>query len=35
VLLTTVDFATFIGVKMPEDADQLQKWHRRATEALA
>ena len=31
VLLTTVDFATFVGVAMPEDATALRDWHARAT----
>ena len=31
VLLTTIDFATFVGVAMPEDATALRDWHTRAT----
>ena len=31
VLLTTIDFAVFVGVAMPEDATALRDWHARAT----
>ncbi|WP_425229520.1 glutathione S-transferase family protein [Sphingomonas sp.] len=31
VLLTTIDFATFIGITMPEDLIALAQWHARAT----
>ena len=31
VLLTTVDFADFVGVKMPEELASLRAWHARAT----
>lgn len=31
VLLTTVDFAAFVGVPMPDDAVALAAWHARAT----
>lgn len=31
VLLTTIDFAGFIGVEMPEDAANLRAWHARAS----
>lgn len=31
VLLTTIDFATFIGVPMPEELTALRAWHERAT----
>jgi glutathione S-transferase len=31
VLLTTIDFATFIGVPMPEDAEILRDWHTRVS----
>ena len=31
VLLTTIDFATFVGVEMPEEAGALRDWHARAT----
>ena len=31
VLLTTVDFATFVGVAMPPDLTALAEWHARAT----
>ncbi len=31
VLLTTIDFAAFVGVAMPEDATALRDWHARAT----
>jgi glutathione S-transferase len=31
VLLTTIDFATFIGVPMPEDATALIDWHKRVS----
>ena len=31
VLLTTIDFAAFVGVAMPEDAVALRDWHARAT----
>lgn len=32
VLLTTVDFASFIGLAMPDDVPALTDWHRRASE---
>ena len=31
VLLTTIDFADFIGMKMPDDLPALRAWHERAT----
>ena len=31
VLLTTIDFADFVGVKMPEELASLHAWHARAT----
>lgn len=31
VLLTTIDFATFVGVAMPEEFTALTDWHARAT----
>ncbi|BCA58838.1 glutathione S-transferase [Sphingomonas sp. HMP6] len=31
VLLTTIDFAVFVGVAMPEDATALRDWHARAS----
>lgn len=31
VLLTTIDFATFIGLPMPEELTSLKAWHARAT----
>lgn len=31
VLLTTIDFAAFIGVPMPEDASALHDWHARVS----
>lgn len=31
VLLTTIDFAGFIGIEMPEDAANLRAWHARAS----
>lgn len=31
VLLTTIDFAGFIGIEMPEDAENLRAWHARAS----
>ncbi len=31
VLLTTIDFATFIGVEMPGDATALRAWHDRVS----
>ena len=31
VLLTTIDFAAFVGIAMPEDATALRAWHARAT----
>jgi glutathione S-transferase len=31
ILLTTVDFAKFIGVEMPEDATALKAWHDRVS----
>ncbi len=31
VLLTTIDFADFVGVKMPEELAALRVWHERAT----
>ena len=31
VLLTTIDFATFVGVTMPDDLPHLAVWHARAT----
>ena len=31
VLLTTIDFAAFVGVPVPEDAAALKAWHDRAT----
>ena len=30
-LLTTIDFAGFIGIDMPEEAANLRDWHRRVT----
>jgi glutathione S-transferase len=31
VALTTIDFAQFIGIEMPEDARQLRAWHGRVS----
>lgn len=31
VLLTTIDFAAFVGIAMPDDAIALRDWHARAT----
>ena len=31
VLLTTIDFAAFVGVAMPDDAAALRDWHARAS----
>lgn len=31
VLLTTIDFADFVGIKMPEDLTALHAWHARAS----
>ena len=31
VLLTTVDFAAFVGIDMPQDAAAVRDWHARAT----
>ncbi len=31
VLLTTIDFAAFVGVEMPEDCANLRAWHARAS----
>ena len=31
VLLTTIDFATFVGVTMPDDLPALKGWHERAS----
>ena len=31
VLLTTIDFAAFVGVPMPDDASALKAWHARAS----
>ena len=31
VLLTTIDFATFVGIPVPGELDNLTDWHRRAT----
>ncbi|GGA53321.1 glutathione S-transferase family protein [Sphingomonas psychrolutea] len=31
VLLTTIDFAAFVGIAMPQDATALRAWHARAT----
>ncbi len=31
ILLTTIDFATFIGVEMPDDVPHLQAWHARVS----
>jgi glutathione S-transferase len=31
VLLTTIDFAAFIGVPMPEDVHALRDWHKRVS----
>jgi glutathione S-transferase len=31
VLLTTIDFATFVGLRMPDDLAHLSAWHARAT----
>jgi glutathione S-transferase len=31
VLLTTIDFAKFIGVEMPDDAPHLKAWHERVS----
>ena len=31
VLLTTIDFATFIGVPLPDDVPALSAWHARAS----
>ena len=31
VLLTTLDFATFIGVPIPEELESLRAWHERAS----
>ena len=35
VLLTTIDFATFIGLPLPADVPALAAWQARATERLA
>ena len=32
VLLTTVDFARFVGVQMPDDLTHLRAWHARASD---
>lgn len=32
VLLTTIDFAAFVGLAVPDDLDGLRVWHRRASE---
>ena len=34
-LLTTIDFAGFIGLPVPDDLDDLRRWHARATERVA
>ncbi len=31
VLLTTIDFATFVGIPVPGELDNLTEWQRRAT----
>ncbi|RZL75004.1 MAG: glutathione S-transferase, partial [Sphingomonas sp.] len=31
VLLTTIDFAKFVGVAMPDDLEHLRAWHARAS----
>jgi glutathione S-transferase len=31
VLLTTIDFADFIGLKMPEEHEALREWHQRVS----
>jgi len=31
VLLTTIDFATFVGIPVPGELDNLTDWHRRAS----
>ncbi|MEG8024140.1 glutathione binding-like protein [Sphingomonas aurantiaca] len=31
VLLTTIDFATFVGVPMPEELTHLRAWHARVS----
>ena len=31
VLLTTIDFATFVGLTLPEDLARLNDWHRRVS----
>jgi len=31
VLLTSIDFARFIGIPLPEDLDRLDDWHRRVS----
>jgi glutathione S-transferase len=31
VLLTTIDFAAFVGLRMPDDLGNLRSWHARAT----
>jgi glutathione S-transferase len=31
ILLTTIDFATFIGAGMPEDVPALTAWHARVS----
>jgi glutathione S-transferase len=31
ILLTTIDFATFIGVEMPDDVSHLKAWHQRVS----
>jgi glutathione S-transferase len=31
VLLTTIDFATFVGLRIPDDLAHLSAWHARAT----
>ena len=35
VLLTTIDFAGFIGLPIPDDLDSLKAWHKRASEQAA
>ena len=31
VLLTTIDFAKFVGIAVPDDLGHLRDWHARAT----
>ncbi|MES3085185.1 glutathione S-transferase family protein [Sphingomonas faeni] len=31
VLLTTIDFATFVGIAMPDELEHLRAWHARAS----